>query len=96
MRAVNDIRDLFKSQGALQDDISNMMKSDGDELPEIPEAPVAENDSIGRKAIIDDPYFDYANNNFIFKSKQSRIAHKTLKDVSLRDWPISSFQPKHL
>lgn len=90
MSIFNDIADLFKSQGALQDDVNNMLKADGDKLPEVPETPVAESDSIGRKAIIDDPYFDYANNNFIFKSKQSRIAHKTLKDVSLRDWLISS------
>lgn len=90
MSIFNDIKDLFKSQGDLQDDVSNMMKTDGDDLPEVPETPVLDNEGIGRKAIIDDPYFDFSQNHFIFKSKQSRIAHRTLKDVSLRDWLISS------
>lgn len=90
MSIFNDFKDLFKSEDDLKDDIDGMMKTDGDKLPEIPEAKLAESDTIGRKAIIDDPYFDYTQNNFIFKSKQSRISHKTLKDVSLRDWLISS------
>lgn len=90
MSIFNDIADLFKSQGDLQDDISDMLKTDGDDIPETVEAPILENEGIGRKAIIDDPYFDFSQNHFIFKSKQSRIAHRTLKDVSLRDWLISS------
>lgn len=91
MSIFNDIKDLFKSQSDLKDDVNNMiMKTGGDDLPETPEAPVLDGNGIGRKAIIDDPYFDFAQNSFIFKSKQSRIAHRTLKDVSLRDWLISS------
>ena len=73
MSIFNDIKDLFKSQGALQDDVSNMMKTDqadGDNLSETPETPILENEGIGRKAIIDDPYFDFSQNHFIFKSKQ--------------------------
>ena len=90
MSIFNDIKDLFKSEGDLKGDISDMLKTDGDDLPEVPGAIIPEDEGIGRKAIIDDPYFEFAQNHFIFKSKQSRIAHRTLKDVSLRDWLISS------
>lgn len=92
MSIFNDIKDLFKSKDSLQADISNMMKTDnnGDDIPKIPQQLTQDENSIGRKAIIDDPYFDFAQNHFIFKSKQSRIGNRTLKDVSIRDWLVSS------
>lgn len=90
MSIFNDIYDLFKNKDDLKNDIGELMKSDADDLPEKPEEHSLVKDSIGRQAIIDDPYFDFSQNHFIFKSKQSRIANRTLKDVSLRDWLVSS------
>jgi len=92
MSIFEDFKDLFKSKEELQADLGEMTKTDydADKLPEKVEDIVETEGSIGRKAIIDDPYFDFSQNHFIYKSKQSRIAHRTLKDVSLRDWLVSS------
>lgn len=95
MGLFGDIADLFKSTSALQDDVDSMMKQDaglvdGDEVPLDPEPDSKASEKIGRKAILDDPYFDFTQNHFLWKAKQSRIANKTLKDVSMRDWAISA------
>ena len=45
---------------------------------------------IGRKSIIDDPYFDNMGNNHNFKHKMSRLSNKSLKEVSVRDWLVSA------
>lgn len=44
---------------------------------------------VGRKAIIDDPYFEQLSQHVIYKGKMSRLTNRTLKDVSLRDWLVS-------
>jgi len=94
MSIFDDFKDLFKSKEELRADLGEMIKTepepDGDQLPEKVENVIETEGSIGRKAIIDDPYFDFSQNHFVYKSKQSRIAHRTLKDVSLRDWLVSS------
>lgn len=73
----------------LMEDIEQMTKSDADQLQTKPiqeESPAA----IGRKAILDDPYFDHASQATIYKQKLTRLSNKLLKDVSLRDWVVSS------
>lgn len=45
---------------------------------------------IGRKAVITDPFFTQQSQQTMYKYKVSRISNKTLKDVSLRDWLVSS------
>lgn len=60
----------------------------GDKLPDTPENNEADK-QIGRR-FVDDPYFDNFGNNYNYKSKTSRITNKTLKEVSLRDWLVSS------
>lgn len=60
----------------------------GDVLPDVPEQNV--NGTVGRKALIDDPYFEQFGNNVNFKHKLSRITNKSLKEVSVRDWLVSS------
>lgn len=45
---------------------------------------------IGRKAVLTDPFFNQTSQQTLYKYKVSRISNKTLKDVSLRDWLVSS------
>lgn len=45
---------------------------------------------VGRKALIDDPYFEQFGNNVNLKHKLSRLTNKSLKEVSVRDWLVSS------
>lgn len=55
---------------------------------------VAENNDvskqIGRKAIIDDPYFESMGNGVNVKMRMSRLTNKSLKEVSVRDWLVSA------
>jgi hypothetical protein len=86
----------------IQGEITDLLKADGvnsapapsspqsaDSLPETPENHDADN-QIGRKAVIDDPYFDHAGTQVNYKFKMTRISNRTLKEVSLRDWLIST------
>ena len=45
---------------------------------------------IGRKALLDDPFFENLGNNVNYKHKVSRLSNKALKEVSVRDWLVSS------
>jgi len=83
--------DLVKGvRGALVNDINELSKGDGNNIPDKPQQ-LAQNDgSIGQKAIIDDPFFDQVHQHFIFRNKLSRISNKVLKDVSVRDWVVSA------
>jgi len=72
----------------LKGQIEDLTKSDADLLPEMPEDVSADQD-IGRKAIIEDPFFQQTGQQVIFKHKASKLSNKTLKDVSLRDWLVS-------
>jgi hypothetical protein len=80
--------DWLKNQ--IKSEINDLLKSDADQLPDKPEQKDDSSKDIGRKMIIDDPYFDNVNRNGIFKTKLSRITNKTLKDVSIRDWTVSA------
>jgi hypothetical protein len=64
--------------------------ADGDKLPDIPEADHDAGKQIGRKAYVDDPYFDMIGTQVNYKFKLTRISNKTLKEVSVRDWLISA------
>lgn len=88
-RIQGEINDLIKADEATIAPSPNMV-ADGDSLPDRPEEHHDATDQIGRKGIIDDPYFDYSSQQTIYKAKLSRLTHKTLKDVSLRDWIIST------
>ncbi len=82
---------LTKSiRDALISDIGDLTKGDGDALPDQPQDLAENKGTIGQKAIIDDPFFDQVHQHFIFRNKMSRISNKTLKDVSLRDWMVST------
>lgn len=80
--------DYIKSK--LRSEISDLMKSDGDSLETRPEKSEEPANEIGRKAIIEDPFFDQYAQHTIFKHKRSRLSNKMLKDVSVRDWATSS------
>lgn len=76
----------------LRSDVDELTKSElhlGNTLPEVPLSP-NDGQDIGRKAILDDPYFTQFNQGTLYKHKLTRISNSTLKDVSLRDWLVSS------
>ncbi len=74
-----------------QAEIDDLMKADADQVPEKPmEQPIDSSNEIGRKAIIDDPFFEHQNHATIARHKPSRLTNRTLKNVSLRDWLVSS------
>jgi hypothetical protein len=83
----SEIDDLQKSD---ESSFSSTAVQSGDKLPDSPEAHHDASDQIGRKGIIDDPYFDHTSRQVIFKSKVSRLSNRVLKDVSMRDWLIST------
>ena len=64
--------------------------ADGDRLPDIKEENHDASKQIGRKAFVDDPYFDLIGSQVNYKFKLTRISNKTLKEVSVRDWLISA------
>jgi len=77
-------------RSALVDDIEQLSKGDGNNLPDNPQQLDQNQGALGSKAILDDPFYDQSNNSFMFRGKQSRISNRTLKDVSLRDWVVSA------
>ena len=60
-----------------------------DILPDVDQA-TDNSKNIGRKSLIDDPYFDNLTNQVNYKSKLSRLTNRMLKEVSIRDWLVSS------
>lgn len=80
----NDIDDLLvKGAGA-----------DPDAVPQIevntPRSGEMGEEDIGRKAIITDPFFAQQSSQTLYRNKVTRLSNRTLKDVSLRDWLVSS------
>jgi Phage portal protein len=83
--------DLTKSiRGALTSDIEEMLKGDGDQVPDQPQQLPQNDGAIGQKAIITDPYWDQVQQHYVYRSKTSRISNKILKDTSVRDWVVST------
>lgn len=60
-----------------------------DVLPDQPEN-IDPSKQIGRKALIDDPYFENMTSQANYKHKMSRLTNRTLKEISIRDWLVSS------
>lgn len=73
----------------IKDDVNELLKADADQLPNKPEPDEPVNQEIGRKAIVDDPYFEHLSQSVVFRHRMSRLSNKTLKDVSVRDWACS-------
>ena len=83
------INDWIKNK--IQGEIKDLMKSEADLLPEEPIQDTKGEVDVGRKAIIDDPFFDnFTTSSNVYQSKLSRLSNKTLKQTSLRDWLVSS------
>lgn len=74
----------------VQGQIDDLLKADGDNLPDKPEENHKATEQVGRKAIIDDPFYEHVSQHVMYKHKLSRLSNKTLKDVSIRDWLISA------
>lgn len=93
-RIKDDIDDLLKSDGVTTEGVSAPAAmrgafNGGDALPDIPEQHDASS-QIGRKAIIDDPYFTNMGNQVNYKQRMSRLTNRVLKETSVRDWLVSS------
>lgn len=86
----NWFNDFFKN--AVKSEVDELLKAASpDDVPEKPDTtPDDDNPEIGRKAILTDPFFGQTYQQTVYKYKVSRLSNKTLKDVSLRDWLISS------
>lgn len=92
-RIKGDIDELLKTDGAdapISAPQATMSGITGDSMPDTPEDGHDASKQIGRKAIVDDPYFDLVGTQVNYKFKLTRISNKTLKEVSVRDWLVSS------
>lgn len=83
-----EIQELLKADGVSAPEPTQSTENIADRLPQTPEKP-ADEKKIARQ-FVEDPYFDMVSNNYNYKTKLSRITNRTLKEVSLRDWLISS------
>ena len=89
------IEDIKKAvTDSLRKDIEDLTKSEGDRLSDSvqPKNEAQDQDQlVGSKAILTDPYYDHAAHNyFLSKSKISRIANRTLREISMRDWLVNA------
>ena len=88
-RLKGEIQDLLKADGVTSAPDPGMIAG-GDAMPDKPEDGHDADKQIGRKAVIDDPYFDNLAQQIVYKHKLTRLSNRTLKDVSLRDWLVSA------
>lgn len=90
----DEINDLLKADGiSTTEGVAAPPAERGAYTADIlPDAAQAESNAkdIGRKAIIDDPYFEQMTNQVMVKHKMSRLSNRMLKEVSVRDWLVSS------
>jgi len=87
-----EIDELLKADGVSNDDTRSATirgAYSADNLPESQENHDASS-QIGRKAIVDDPYFENLTHQINVKHKFSRLSNRMLKEVSVRDWLVSS------
>ena len=78
-------------KGSIRKELESLEKGDADLVPEKQDLmPEDDNPEIGRKAIITDPFFVQQSQQTIFRYRLSRLSNKTLKDVSMRDWLVST------
>ena len=89
-----DIDNLLKDDGVVNEGDNAPKVEQGnfsaDMLPDMPEQHHDASMQIGRKAIIDDPYFENMTHQVNYKHKLSRLSNRTLKEVSVRDWLVSA------
>jgi hypothetical protein len=78
-------------KNAVKSEVDELLKASPDAVPEVKDTtPEDDSPEIGRKAVLTDPFFGQQHQQTLYKYKVSRLSNKTLKDVSLRDWLISS------
>ena len=92
-RLKGEIEELLKADGITTEGTAAPSAQPGDmtadSLPDIPEDHDASK-QIGRKSIIDDPYFENMSHQVQYKNKMSRLSNRMLKETSVRDWLVSS------
>lgn len=89
------IEDIKKAiTDSLRKDIEELTKTDEDRIPDSLQPKNEQQDPsnlIASRAILTDPYYDHAAHNyFLSKSKISRIANRTLREISMRDWLVNA------
>lgn len=84
MSIIDDVKNKLFGE-----DIEALLKADADNVPDTPE-PVDSKKDIGRQAILDDPYFNNYGNAYLYKQRASRLSNRMLKDISIRDWVVST------
>lgn len=89
------IEDIKKAvTDSLRKDIEGLSKVDADNAPDAQQdmnRPQNESQLVGGKALLTDPFYDHAAHNyFMAKSKISRIANRTLREISMRDWLVNT------
>lgn len=91
-RVRSQIEDLLKADGISSEASAPAPSPNGlaDSLPDVPEDHHDASKQVGRKSIVDDPYFDMMSSQINFKHKMSRLSNRTLKEVSVRDWLVSA------
>ena len=90
-----EIDELLKADGVSYPPLQERKQSlnvgaySADSLPDTPEDHDA-SEQIGRKALIHDPYFEQMMAQVGYKTKSSRLSNKMLKEISVRDWLVST------
>lgn len=89
------IEDIKKAvTDSLRKDIEDLTKSEADNAPDSLQdksEPQDQNELVGGRALLTDPYYDHAAHNYyLAKSKISRIANRTLREISMRDWLVNA------
>jgi biotin carboxyl carrier protein len=91
-RMRSEIQELLKADGVSSETAAPVQTPNGlaDQLPDLAEDHHDASNHVGRKSIVDDPYFDMMSSQVNFKHKMSRLTNRTLKEVSVRDWLVSA------
>lgn len=92
MSWIDDIKNAITD--SIRKDIEGLTKSEGDKISDSAQAVnVAQGSSelVSSKAMLTDPFYEQQGSNyFLTKNKLSRIANRTLREISMRDWLVNS------
>jgi hypothetical protein len=80
---------------AITDSIKKAIQSSIDDILEKAEVNLVEvdrprTDEIGRKSHLTDPFYEQVSHQSVYKPKFTRLSNKMLKEVSIRDWLVST------
>jgi len=98
MAAITDFLNLFKSKSSrldmgMQDELPEDYFTKNYSTNKIPEKKDGEpSENVARKAVLSDPLFDFHmnNTNYLAKNKITSISNRTLREITIKDWLIST------